>query len=172
MSSVRHCIRVAVVVLGLATAAIVRASDVACATDKLRDEHFQERLSRDHDGVVVRLDMDPDVYLKSASDDAALSDARRDELLREGAARPLEAKRALLQGSPFSIHHNQEFGAEVVVLVDGMSDVCELAADPHVSGIWVNSRWKVESLRPVTSADQATIRSTTGSPLDAGLPPR
>jgi hypothetical protein len=144
--------------LGLGVASKANASDATCATGKLNDDHFQEKLSKDHDGVLVRLDVDVDAYLKSVRDDTHLSDSRREELLQQGSARLLKAKTELLAGSRFSIHRNLEFGSEVVILVDGMADVCELAANPHVQAIWVNSRWKVEPLlpgRPIGSPDDA-----------------
>ena len=147
MPILRPCICVVGVLVGLAATSLVSASDRACATDKLKDENFQDALSRDHDGVVVRLDVDTDAYLKSARENPDLSEGRRQELLAEGAALLLKAKSGLLQGTRFSIHRNLDLGSEVVVLVDGMEDVCELAANPHVGAIWVNRRWKVEPLR-------------------------
>jgi hypothetical protein len=158
MLSVHTCICIVGIVLALGTTSIAGASDVTCATDKLKDEHFQEALSRDHDGVIVRLDVDADAYLKTVRENTDLSDARRQELLQQGAARLLKAKIELLEGSRFPIHQNLEFGSEVVILVDGMSGVCELAANPHVKEVWVNSRWKLEPLlrfRPTESPGDA-----------------
>lgn len=147
MLILRPFICVAGVLVGLAATSLASASDRACATDKLMGENFQDALSRDRDGVVVRLDVDTDAYLKSARENPDLSEGRRHELLAEAAARLLKAKSGLLEGTRFSIHRNLDFGSEVVVLVDGMEDVCELAANPNVMAIWVNRRWKVESLR-------------------------
>ena len=144
---------IAGMILALGTTSIANACDATCSTGKLKDDHFQEKLSRDHDGVLARLDVDVDVYLKSVRDDASLSNARREELLQKASARLLQAKIGLLEGSRFSIHRNLEFGSEVVILVGGMADVCDLAANPHVQAIWVNSRSKVESLRSVKPAD-------------------
>jgi len=155
MLSVQGYICVFGVALAIGTTAVAGASEVACAKDKLKDEHFQEALSRDHDGVIVRLDVDADAYLKAASDNSDVSEARRQELLQQGSVRLLAAKIELLEGSRFSVYQNLKFGSEVVVLVDGMSDVCELSANPHVKEIWVNSRWKLQPLRRLSPPESA-----------------
>lgn len=63
--------------------------------------------------------------------------------MRAGAAGLMEAKRQRLYGTRFSIYRNLDFGPEVVVLVDGIDDVCDLAALPQVSMIWVNRIMKL-----------------------------
>lgn len=147
MVTLRARTRVFGVLAGLAATSLANAGDGPCATDKLKDENFQAVLSGDHDGVLVRLDLDTDAYLSSARENPDLPEQRRLDLLAADAARFLKAKSVMLEGTRFSIHRNLDFGSEVVVQVAGMADVCELAANPHVMAIWVNRRWKVEPLR-------------------------
>ena len=146
MSSARTCTCVALLLLSLAATSAAAGRVSGCPMDKFGDVDFQEALSRPHDGVMVRLDVDADFYLRGARDTPGLSDSTRDELLRQGAAGLLRAKQQLLRGSRFSIYRNLDFGQEVVILVSDLNDVCELASLPQVSMIWVNRITKLTPL--------------------------
>jgi hypothetical protein len=146
------CITLLLLSLGATASAAERTRD--CPTGKLGDVDFQEALSGPHDGVLVRLDVDADLYLRAAREAPSLSDSARETLSRQGSARLLEAKRQRLRDSRFSIYRNLDFGQEVVILVKDMGDVCELASLPQVSMIWVNRIMKLEPLafRPASTS--------------------
>jgi len=142
---------------GLFATCAASGHDFACAREKL-GEDFEAQFLREHRGVIVQVDVDPERYLSLAKHESKLSPIEHEALLEAAAARLYKAKRARLSGTRFSVHEDGLFGPGVVVFVTDMQDVCELSANPHVQKIEVNEVFHMTPLlfQPAAAPSAAT----------------